>query len=106
MLGATAEIERANFIQKSGGTAVWRGSIRQLGIAEFGFRRPSLHVERDEFDDILLRAAERRGVKVFEEVGVRTVELEGPARAVTYVDRRGGVQAAGRIECRYIVDGS
>jgi flavin-dependent dehydrogenase len=106
LLGATAEIEQANFIQKSGGTAVWRDVIRQMAIKDFGFTRPSLHVERDEFDDILLRAAARRGVQIFEEVHVRAVQLEAGARGVTYVDRRGGAQEEGRIQCRYIVDAS
>jgi flavin-dependent dehydrogenase len=106
MLGATPEIERANFIQKSGGTAVWRGVIRQMAIKDFGFTRPSLHVERDEFDEILLRAAQRRGVQVFEEVAVRQVHLDAAERGVTYLDRRGGAEAEGRIRCRYLVDGS
>src|SRR5947208_3172512 len=58
--GATKEIEEAAFIHKSGGTTFWRGVIRQTALADFGFRRPSLHVERDEFDDILLRVATSR----------------------------------------------
>lgn len=106
LIGATKEIERANFIQKSGGTAVWRGSIKQMAISDFGFKRPSLHVERDEFDEILLRTAERGGVRVHEEVTVRSVQLEAAARGVAYVDRRSGAEEPGRIQCRYIVDAS
>src|SRR5437773_8278216 len=71
-VGATEDIEQARFIQKSGGTGFWGGVIRQMTIASgFGFRQPSLHVERDEFDEILLRVAQRRRVQVFEEVGAR-----------------------------------
>lgn len=106
LLGATKEIEQANFIQKSGGTAVWRGVIRQMAIADFGFTRPSLHVERDEFDEILLRAAERNGVRVFEEVSARHVKLDAAGRGVDYVDRRSGAEGQGRICCRQIVDAS
>jgi flavin-dependent dehydrogenase len=106
MLGATPAIEKADFIQKSGGTAVWRGVIRQMAIGDFGFKRPSLHVERDEFDDILLRTAETRGARVFEEVAVRSVHLEADGRAVSFVDRRGGAAAPGRIRCKWIVDAS
>jgi flavin-dependent dehydrogenase len=106
LLGATKEIERANFIQKSGGTAVWRGVIRQMAIADFGFKRPSLHVERDEFDEILLRTAEHSGVRVFEEVSVRAAQLEAAGRGVTYVDRRSGAEEPGQIRCRYLVDAS
>src|SRR6266567_141616 len=89
-VGATQDIERAAFIHKSGGTTFWRGVIRQVALADFGFRRPSLHVERDEFDEILLRVAERRGVQAFEEVGVQKVHFENGSKAVTYKDRRMG----------------
>jgi len=106
LMGATQAIERANFIQKAGGTAVWRGTIRQLAIRDFGFKRPSLHVERDEFDEILLRTAERAGVQVFEEVAARTVQLDPADRGVTYIDRRSGASLEGRIRCRYVVDAS
>jgi flavin-dependent dehydrogenase len=103
-VGATEDIEQAGFIQKSGGTTFWRGVIRQVALADFGFRRPSLHVERDEFDEILLRVAERRRVQVFEEVGARQVHLDTSAKGVDYTDRRSGEE--GRISCRYIVDAS
>src|SRR5438552_10348097 len=103
-VGATKDIEQARFIQKAGGTTVWRGVIRQVSLADFGFRRPSLHVERDEFDEILLRVAQRRGVQVFEEVGARQVHLDTTAKGVDYADRRCGEE--GRINCRYIVDAS
>lgn len=102
--GATEDIKRAGFIQKSGGTTYWRGVIRQTALADFGFRHPSLHVERDEFDEILLRVAERRGVQVFEEVGVQKINFNNGETDVTYKDRRAGEE--GRISCRYIVDAS
>jgi len=102
--GATEDIERAGFIHKSGGTTYWRGVIRQTALADFGFRRPSLHVERDEFDEILLRVAQRRGVQVFEEVGVEQIDFGNGTKTVSYKDRRAGEQ--GRISCRYIVDAS
>src|SRR5947207_11592176 len=66
LAGAREDIEAANFIKKSGGTAIWRGTIRQMKMVDFVFRDPSLHVERDEFDEILLRVADRRGVQVCE----------------------------------------
>jgi flavin-dependent dehydrogenase len=103
-VGATEDIKKAAFILKSGGTAIWRGVIRQTTLADFGFTGPSLHVERDEFDEILLRVAQRKGVQVFEEVVAREVSLDVSDRAVTYLDRRSGDE--GRISCRYIVDAS
>jgi flavin-dependent dehydrogenase len=103
-LGAAEDIEKAGFIKKSGGTGIWRGVIRQTKLADFGFVRPSLHVERGEFDEVLLRAAERRGAKAFEEVVVRQVHLEGGEKSISYTDRRSGED--GRIACRFIVDAS
>ncbi|MBA3342916.1 MAG: tryptophan 7-halogenase [Gemmatimonadaceae bacterium] len=103
-LGAAEDIEKAGFIKKAGGTAIWRGVIRQMRLADFGFVRPSLHVERAEFDEILLRVAERRGVQAFEEVVVRQVHVEGSEKSVSYADRRSGQE--GRITCKFIVDAS
>lgn len=103
-VGATEDIKKAAFIHKSGGTAIWRGVVRQTALADFGFTGPSLHVERDEFDEILLRVSQRKGVQVFEEVVARQVSLDSSDRAVTYVDRPSGEE--GRISCRYIVDAS
>src|ERR1043166_5439847 len=40
-VGATEDIKRAAFMKKSGGTAVWRGVIRQMTLgAAFGFDHP------------------------------------------------------------------
>lgn len=103
-LGATEDIERAGFIRKSGATGIWADRIRQLKLADFGYTRPALHVERDEFDHILLRVAERRGAKVFEQVGVRKVHLEGEDTGVTCNDRLTGEEV--RIAAPFIVDAS
>jgi flavin-dependent dehydrogenase len=104
--GATEDIKRAGFIVKSGGTAVWRGVIRQTALGDFGFPKsnPSLHVERDEFDEILLRVAQRKGVAVFERVSVRHVDIAGAEKTVTYTDLES--RNDGHIRCRYVVDAS
>jgi flavin-dependent dehydrogenase len=102
--GAIDDIDRIGFIRKSGGTGIWRGVIRQMRLGDFGFTRPSLHVEREEFDEALLRAAERRGARVFDGVAARNVGLEGISKRVTWHHREGG--ESGEIECRYIVDAS
>ncbi len=102
--GATDDIRRAGFIVKSGGTAVWRGVIRQTALRDFGFSEPSLHVERDEFDEILLRVAQRHGVNAFEEVAAREVGLSGDDKTVAYTDRNSG--DGGSIKCRYVIDTS
>ena len=104
-LGVLKEIEDAGFLLKAGGLTLWNGEIRQMKLSDFGFDRPGMHVERDVFDDILLRGAERKGVQVFEEVKVRKVHLEDAAtRAVAYQDKNTG--EAGQIACKYIVDAS
>ncbi len=103
-LGATEDILAAGFITKSGGTAVWRGKIRQLALKNFGYSRPPLHVERGEFDHILLKVAERQGVRVFERVAARRVHLDGTDRGVSYEVLDGG--GDGEIRCQYVVDAS
>jgi flavin-dependent dehydrogenase len=104
-LGAADDIANAGFIKKSGGTAVWRGHVRQMRLMDFGYSRPPLHVERGEFDHILLNAAARRGVKVFERVVARSVEaLEGSERRVLYGNL--ATEEEGEIRCRFVIDGS
>lgn len=102
-LGATDDIMNQGFIVKTGGTAIWQGKIRQLRIRDFGHSRPSLHVERDEYDEILLRVAERKGVKVFEEVSARAVQF-GDERGVTCLDRVSNETSY--IKCKYVIDAS
>ena len=102
--GASDDIKRAHFMEKSGGTAMWKGVIRQVSLKDFKFSGPSMHVERDEFDEILLRVAQRQGVQAFEEVVVREVNVGDHEKVVTYVDRPSGEE--GRIACRFIVDAS
>jgi flavin-dependent dehydrogenase len=103
-LGATDDIERAGFIKKSGATGIWNGTVRQLKLADFGHTRPALHVERDEFDDILLRVAARQGARVFEQVAVRQVHVESSDTAVTCVDVQTGKEY--RVSAPFIIDAS
>jgi flavin-dependent dehydrogenase len=103
-LGATEDIRQAGFIVKTGGTAIWRGRIRQLALKSFGYDRPPLHVERGEFDHILLRVAQRQGAQVFERVAARKVHLEGPYVRLSYEVLDGG--GDGEIRCRYVIDAS
>jgi flavin-dependent dehydrogenase len=105
--GATARIEQENFIAKAGGITVWNGKIHRIAFADFGFTRPALHVERDVFDRLLLQNATDQGVKVFQQVTVKSVDFaNGDRPRVHYLDRRGGDSAEGRIACRYVIDAS
>jgi flavin-dependent dehydrogenase len=74
-LGVADEVAR-RFVQKAGGVVVWGEDITQIAFRDFGYARPGLHVERAEFDELLLRNAERAGARVCE--GVRA---EGFSRA-------------------------
>jgi flavin-dependent dehydrogenase len=97
------KIEEEKFVQKSGGTVLWNGLLRQLSFKDFGYTRPALHIERDRFDHILIEHARAEGAKVFEEVTVTQVNLDGgPTPRATY--RRAGDTTPGTIACRYVVD--
>ncbi|MCK6551167.1 tryptophan 7-halogenase [Myxococcota bacterium] len=106
LLGVSEKIDK-EFIKKSGGITVWDGKVSFLKFKDFGYDRSGLHVERDVFDELLLRHSADLGVKVFENVIVRNVDLSQPGRpTVTYDDRRGGGEQAGTIEAKYLVDAS
>lgn len=104
--GATPFIEKEGFVAKVGGITVWNGKISRIAFAEFGFNRPALHVERDVFDELLLRHAGNQSVNVFQQVVVREVKLDSDRPSVSYVDRRGGVVVEGSIACRFVIDAS
>jgi flavin-dependent dehydrogenase len=106
MIGASDKLKAEGFVQKSGGTVIWNGVIRQMAFKDFGYSNPALHVERDRYDLILLEHARERGVRIFEEVVVQGADLraEGEPVAVTY--RASDDRAAGRTTARFVVDAS
>ncbi|MCX7114249.1 MAG: NAD(P)/FAD-dependent oxidoreductase [Proteobacteria bacterium] len=105
--GASALIEREGFVAKAGGIIVWNGKIHRIAFADFGFTRPALHVERDVFDELLLKHAEGLGAKVYQQVTVRQVDFADARRPrVEYADRRGGGADEGAIHCRHVIDAS
>lgn len=112
--GVAEALEAENFVRKAGGIVEWQGSIRGMSFADFGYRRPALHVERDRFDQILLTHARASGVQVFEQVAVVEVDLGDPEASVVRYRHLGASTAAmapgtaqeGRLACRYVVDAS
>ena len=104
--GITPLIEQQGFVAKAGGITVWNDKITRIAFSEFGFIRPALHVERDVFDELLLKHAESLGVSVFQQVAVRKAELGTDLPKVSYVDRRGDAVSEGSIECRFVIDAS
>ncbi len=103
--GVDKAIEKEGFIQKSGGTVIWNGVIRQMQFKDFGYQRPALHVERDRFDHILLNYCKAKGTQVFEEVSVLKVDLADPDRP-RVVYRPNGESTSNNIACRFVVDAS
>lgn len=106
MSGVTPKVEEAGFLSKAGGITVWNGRIHQFSFRTFGYNRPALHVERDEFDHILLKHAASCGAQVFEEINVTGVDFSNDKPMVQYSSLQGDSRGSGRIQCRYVVDAS
>src|SRR5680860_1272990 len=103
-VGVTQDIVDEGFIPKGGGLSFWGNELRRLRFRDFGHQRQPLHVERDIFDDILLRKAGAVGAQIFQGVQVTTIDnLEGPVITVNYKDADG---EPGSLRTRYVVDAS
>lgn len=109
LIGASEKILAEGFIQKGGGMVNWQGQPKAHTFKDFGYTRPALHVERDRFDEILLRHAESEGVQVFEECNVMATELPATVASQLPVQvhyRNLDAQSEGTITCQYVVDAS
>jgi len=105
MTAVSEKIEQEGFIEKAGGITVWNNKIHQIKFSDFGYTRPGLHVERDVFDDILLKHAQSCGVNVFTQVAVKKVDFKDSQwPKVAYHNKQG--KAEGMIRCRYVIDAS
>lgn len=110
LLGVSERILQERFLAKSGGIIAWDDHVYQVRFTEFGYTNPDrlgMHVERDVFDDILLKHAAESGAKVFEEVSFIKADFsDSQWPVVSYMDKRGGSVYQGEIACRYVVDAS
>ncbi|WP_031434582.1 NAD(P)/FAD-dependent oxidoreductase [Methylomarinum vadi] len=107
LTGVSDKIEREGFLAKAGGITVWNDKIHQILFSDFGYTRPGLHVERDIFDDILLRHAGDCGARIFTEVAVKKADFGDSDRPeIIYTDKRGRGNSDGAIRCRYLIDAS
>lgn len=107
--GVSEKIEAEGFTVKAGGTVIWKDMISQVGFGDFGYTRPSLHVERDRFDHILLQNAVEKGARVFEEVAVLSLDFEQTEQGTPQpqVHYRNQVdKSRGHISARFVVDAS
>lgn len=108
-IGAAEKIRAEGFLAKGGGMVNWQGQPKAHTFKDFGYTQPAMHVERDRFDEILLRHAESEGVQVFEEYNVLKVDLptEVSPQAATQVYYRDlNSKMEGSITCHYVVDAS
>lgn len=107
MLGVSEDIKSANFIIKSGGVVSWGDHVRSVELKDFGFDRPALHVERDEFDHILFKNAKKNGVDTFENTRALKVEtIQSGISKVHYSTQLNEKSEQGTLTARYVVDSS
>ena len=106
--GLIEEVEACGFAKKTGGTFVW-GTSREPWDVLFS-NNPFLpypyayHVDREVFDDLLLRHAERRGVEVRRGWRVRRAHHDGERVAGVIVTPKG--QPEQTVTARFVVDAS
>ncbi len=101
-IGASDKINQAGFIRKSGGVVHWDGVLRTLSFKDYGYTRPGLHVERDDFDKLLLDHSRESSATVCEEVLVTEVDIKTDTTVVQYVDDEN--ETSGEITARYLID--
>jgi len=107
MTGVSEKIQKEGFLAKAGGITVWNDKIHQILFSDFGYTRPGLHVERDIFDDILLKHAESCGARIFNEVAVKKIDFSGSEwPQIFYTDKRNQCNDEGAIRCQYVIDAS
>jgi len=107
LTGVSEKIEQEGFLAKAGGITVWDDKIHQILFSDFGYTRPGLHVERDVFDDILLKHAESCGAQVFNEVAVKKIDFsDSQWPAIHYTDKRGQSNDEDVIRSQYVIDAS
>ncbi|MFE2323771.1 NAD(P)/FAD-dependent oxidoreductase [Streptomyces sp. NPDC059385] len=105
LLGARKAVERRGFVRKTGAYYDWGGQEWALRFGGLGrTAQYSFQVVRSEFDHALLEHARDQGVKVHEEVAVRTVGFrDGRATDAVWSSDQG---ERGVTRFRHLVDAS
>ena len=103
LIGASDKIKNAGFIPKRGGVVMWEEKLRKVSFKDFDYKRPGMHVERAEFDDILLKHSEELGAAVFHQVRATKIEHGIPWTTIHYQKKS---SIAGKIQAKFIVDAS
>jgi flavin-dependent dehydrogenase len=107
-LGVSSKLAKAAFVPQAGRVVSWGGRVTSLRFSDLGHdARGGLHVERERFDELLLRHAEELGARVFEQVSARYLELSWPGHpAAIYLDARGERPSESSIEASIVIDGT
>ncbi len=100
LLGVSDAIDEAGFVAKSGAVHTWNGVSRKMNFRSFGYTKAPLHVERAEFDHILLKNSARLGAMVSEQTLVKKVRFGDDFSEVFYV--RNGEE--GSIRAKFVID--
>ncbi len=107
MTKVSEKIQQEGFVAKGGAVTVWDNQVHQIKFSEFGFTRPGLHIERDRFDEILLKHAESCGANIFNQIAVKGVDFSNAETPrVFYTDKREQAYIESSIDCRYVLDAS
>lgn len=111
LLGAREKMEAFGFQRKQGAYLEWGKEMWALNFGELGGNSTyAFQVVRSEFDHMLLEHAKSQGVKVFENVEVRSLAFDGPRpRSATYLVREGNngqSNTQGEITFDYLIDAS
>lgn len=104
LIGVSDKLMAEGFIRKQGSLINWGNKPRAHTFKDFGFDRLALHVERDRFDEIILRHAESEGVTVLEEHQVSKVDLDDQPVVIHYRDTQN--KQKGQITAQYVIDAS
>lgn len=111
--GVLQKVEQADFLKKAGATYVWGTDRRPWPFlfSESTGRRPhfdgikdyTFHVERADFDTLLLDHAREVGVEVLQPASVTDVLFDGERATGVRVEHDGGTR---QLDARFVVDAS
>lgn len=108
-LGLKEDIDRFGFVKKPSATFLWG---QDQAPWTFSFTTPksapwvfdhAIQVKRDEFDQMLLEAARRRGAVVHEGAPVRDIDVQSDERVTAVVE---GPDGEVTVEADYVIDAS
>ncbi|OJX47931.1 MAG: FAD-binding protein [Chloroflexi bacterium 44-23] len=110
LLGIREKVEARGFQQKQGAYLEWGSETWALDFGELsGNYTHAFQVRRDEFDLMMLENASELGAKVFQNVEVRSLQMDGdrPVRAAWQQKAVNGSQPQqGEISFDYLIDAS